>query len=62
MYKYVTKTFPEFTPGIYIYIERERERERYGLKNTHNILKITNISLLFRSFVNVKTNFKQKYR
>ena len=39
---------------IYIYI--------YGLKNTHNLLKITNISLLFRSFVNVKTNFKQKYR
>ena len=36
--------------------------EIYGLKNTHNLLKITNISLLFRSFINVKTNFKQKYR
>ena len=29
-------------------------------KNTHNIFKITNISLLFRSFINVKTNLKQK--
>ena len=32
---------------IYIYI--------YILKNTHNLFKITNISLIFRSFVNVKT-------
>ena len=31
------------------------------LKNTHNVFKITNISLLFRCFINVKTNFKQKY-
>ena len=31
-------------------------------KNTHNLLKSTNISLLFRSFIHVKTNFKQKYR
>ena len=29
-------------------------------ENTHNLFKITNISLLFRSFINVKTNFKQK--
>ena len=31
-------------------------------KNSHDLFKITNISLLFRSFINVKTNFKQKYR
>ena len=28
--------------------------EIYGQRKTHNIFKITNISLLFRSFVNVK--------
>ena len=33
----------------------------YGLKK-HNLFKSTNISLLFRSFINVKTNYKQKYR
>ena len=31
-------------------------------KNTHNLFKITNISLVFRSLINVKTNFKQTYR
>ena len=34
--------------------------EIYGLKNTHNLLKITNISLLFRSFVNVKASEKKR--
>ena len=42
---------------IYIYIYTY-----IWIKKTHNLLKITNISLLFRSFINVKTNFKQKYR
>ena len=31
---------------MYIYI--------YGKKNTHTLFKMTNISLLFRSFINVK--------
>ena len=38
---------------IYIYI--------YGLKkNTHNLLKITNISLLFRSFIIDKASEKKR--
>ena len=37
---------------IYIYI--------YGLKNTHNLLKITNISLLFRSFDIDKASEKKR--
>ena len=35
------------------------------IKKTHNLFnlfKITNISLLFRSFINAETTFKQKYR
>ena len=32
------------------------------LKSTHNLFKITNISLVFRSFIHLETNFKQKYR
>ena len=31
---------------MYIYI--------YGKKNTHTLFKMTNISLLFRNFINVK--------
>ena len=34
------------------------------VKKTHNLFKSTNIShsLLSRSFINVKSNYKQKYR
>ena len=44
------------TTFTYIYI---------WIKKTHlinNLFKITNLSLLFRSLINVKINFKQKYR
>ena len=36
--------------------------ERYEQKNTHYLFKSTsiNISLLFRSFINVKSNYKQR--
>ena len=30
------------------------------IKNTHNLFKVTNISLPFRSFINMKQNYKQK--
>ena len=32
------------------------------IKITHNLFKNTNISLLFRSFVNVNFLYKQKYK
>ena len=32
---------------------------KYMGKKTHNLLKIANISLLFRSFMNVKSDYKQ---
>ena len=33
---------------------------KYMEKKTHNVLKITNISLLFRSFINKKSDYKTK--
>ena len=52
---------------IYIYLFKQMPTfnvlfKIYGEKATHNLFKITNISLLFGSFINVKWNYKQKYR
>ena len=32
------------------------------VEEAHNLFKSTNIYLLFRSFINVKSNYKQKCR
>ena len=32
------------------------------VEKAHNLFKSANISLLFRSFINVKSNYKQKCR
>ena len=31
------------------------------MEKIHNLLKVTNISILFRTFINVKSDDKQKY-
>ena len=35
---------------------------KYMVKKTHNLFKSTNISLPFTSFIDVRLNYKQKYR
>ena len=35
---------------------------KYVVKKTHDLFKSTNISVLFRSFINVKSNYKEKYK
>ena len=53
---------------VYIYIHRYIFKQmptfnvllKYMVKKTHDLFKSTNISVLFRSFINVKSNYKQK--
>ena len=35
---------------------------KYMEEKTHNLFEITNIFPIFRSFINVKSTYKQKYR